>query len=147
MTMRAALKAVTLSCGIACGDGDGGPDPMRVLSVGGTYQTAVTLLQSTCQGTQVQTFPTMVTHTPGSSALSLSHAGSTYPGTVDADGTFRSPEAAYLLAGTTYRIAISGTFTTTAMDATVTVAPQVTPACSFSARWQGPKSGTPNVIP
>jgi hypothetical protein len=144
--MRLALSLLVIALGTACGGGDG-PEPSLVLSVGGTYQTAVSLLQTTCVGTQVQTFPTTVTHTPGSSTISLSHAGSTYPGSVDPGGAFRSPEAPYTLAGTTYRISITGSFSTTAMDATVTVTPQVTPPCSFTARWQGPKTGAPNVIP
>ena len=142
MLFTSALTALSVACG-----GDEGTGVAQLLSVGGTYQTAVVLLQSSCQGTQVQTFPTVVTHTVGSSSLTLSPGGSTYSGSVDSTGAFRSPEAPFTIGGTTYRIAITGTFTMTAMDATVTVAPQITPACSFTARWQGPKSGPPNVIP
>lgn len=147
--MRYAILGCLLQLAAACGgdDGDAPGTQPRLLSVGGTYQTAVTLLQSTCQGTQVQTFPTTVTHTPGASTLSLSHAGSTYVGTVSANGALTAPNATHTLGGVSYVIGIQGMFTATAMDATVTVAPQVTPPCHFSARWQGPKNGTPNVIP
>jgi hypothetical protein len=133
---------VTVGCGST-----GGPTQAPVLSVGGTYQTAVSLLQSTCVGTVVQTFPTTVTHTPGASSLTVTHAGSVYSGTVSADASFRTPAAPFVISGVTYQIGIAGQFTVSAMDATVTVQAGVQPPCQFTARWVGPKSGAPNVIP
>jgi hypothetical protein len=49
--------------------------------------------------------------------------------------------------GINYTISISGQFTETAMDALVVVGAARQPPCSFTARWAGPKSGDPNVIP
>jgi hypothetical protein len=42
---------------------------------------------------------------------------------------------------------ISGQFTETTIDAMVLVQAGRQPPCSFTARWAGPKSGDPNVIP
>ncbi|MDX2057887.1 MAG: hypothetical protein SFV24_08820 [Gemmatimonadales bacterium] len=118
-----------------------------MLSVGGTYQTAVTLLRSDCPGQGVEQHPTVVTHSPGATSLSLSHAGSTYPGTVQADGRFTTTDVTQVIAGITYVVGISGRFTVTAIDAEVTVAAGRQPPCTFAARWAGPKIGSPNVIP
>lgn len=131
---------------LGCGGSSPGPTA-PVLSVAGTYQTAVSLLQSTCVGTVVQTFPTTVTHTPGAATLTLTHAGSVYAGTVSSDGSFRTPAAPFVISGVTYQIGIVGQFTVSAMDATTTVQAGVQPPCQFTARWVGPKSGAANVIP
>ncbi len=143
VAMRSLAGLVTVGCGGA----KAGPVTPSVLSVAGTYQTAVSLLQSTCIGTVVQTFPTSVTHTPGASTLTVSHAGSVYTGTVSSDASFRTPAAPFVISGVTYQIGIVGQFTVSALDATVTVQAGVQPPCQFTARWVGPKSGAPNVIP
>jgi len=117
------------------------------ISVGGTYQTTVTLERSSCPGQTVQTHPTVVTQVPGDTILSLMHAGSTYTGTLAADGSFTTPAVTQVFGSTSYRIGIVGRFSTTAIDALVTVEAGLQPPCSFTARWAGPKSGAPNVIP
>ena len=131
---------------LACG-GSNPPSGPRLLSVGGTYQTAVTLIGSTCPNTQVQTFPTTVVHTPGTTTVQLQHAGSTYNGTVANDGTFTTPGQPFTIGGVNYLVAIAGKFEVQAMTATVTVQVVQTTPCDFSARWSGPKQGTPNVFP
>ena len=137
------VVVVTVGCG-------GSTPPQvtpQVLSVGGTYQTAVSLLQSTCVGTVVQTFSTAVTHAAGASTLTVTHAGSVYTGTVSADASFRTPAAPFQINGVAYMIGIVGQFTVSGMDATVTVDAALQPPCQFTARWAGPKTGSPNVIP
>jgi hypothetical protein len=149
MRYPAVLVAVGSLAGlvsVGCGSTPG-PTATPVLSVAGTYQTAVSLLQSTCVGTVVQTFPTIVTHTPGASTLTVTHAGSVYTGTVSADASFRTPAAPFVISGVTYQIGLVGQFALTTMDATVTVQAGVQPPCQFTARWVGPKTGAPNVIP
>ena len=84
---------------------------------------------------------------PGATALSLTHAGSTYNGSIAADGTFTTPTVTQVFGGISYQISIAGQFSETAIDALVTVAAGVQPPCTFSARWAGAKSGAPNVIP
>ena len=138
MLLAAAVSA-------ACSSG-GTSDPDQI-SVGGSYQTVVTLVNSTCPGQTVQQHATTVSHDPGSTSLSLTHAGSTYNGTLAADGSFITGAVTQVFDGISYQIGITGDFTETAMDALVTVAAGRQPPCTFSARWAGPKSGDPNVIP
>lgn len=121
--------------------------PAALISVGGSYQTTVTLLEATCAGQTVEQHPTAVTHTPGAKTLVVSHAGSDYPGTVTSSGAFSTPPVTQTFTGISYAIRIAGTFTRTGMDARVDVAAARQPPCSFAARWVGPKSGEPNVIP
>lgn len=131
---------------LACGGGDKPAGP-RLLAVAGTYQTAVTLIASTCPNTQVQTFPTVVSHVAGATAVQLTHAGSTYTGTVANNGAFSTPNEPFSIGGVNYLISMTGTFEVQSMNAVVTVQAGLTPPCQFSARWSGPKSGGPNVFP
>ena len=62
------VAAVATACS-SDGDDPGPADP--AISVGGTYQTAVTLVTNDCPGQTVQQHPTVVTHAPGGTALSL----------------------------------------------------------------------------
>ena len=149
--MRASLGLLlTAVVAAACSSSNGPPDPpvTPVITVGGTYQTAVTVVSSTCPGQTVQQHVTGVNHLPGGTSLSLVHAGSTYQGTIAEDGTFSTTPVTQVFAGVSFRISIAGQFSETGMDALVTVERLTEPSCSFTARWAGPKSGgTPNVIP
>ena len=138
------VSAAVVAAGASCG---GGTDPGSEISVGGTYQTEVTMVNNTCPGQTVQTHATTVSHAPGATDLSLTHAGSQYDGTLAADGTFTTRLVTQVFDGISYTISIAGAFTLTAMDARVTVQAGRQPPCSFTARWAGPKDGNPNVIP
>lgn len=148
--MRRALGlflAATIATGCSS-DGPGpDPDPDPVISVAGTYQTAVTMLSNSCPGQTVQQHTTAVQHVPGATTLSLTHAGSTYTGTLNADGTFNTTPVTQVFDGISYTITITGEFTETTIDAEVQVDAGKQPPCSFTARWAGPKTGAPNVIP
>lgn len=147
-TFRMPLPALLAAAALACSKSTSSPPAAEdKISVGGTYQTSVSLIGSTCTGTVVQTFPTIVTHTPGATTLVLTHAGSAYPASLNSTGSFVSTPRSYEIGGSSYMIGITGQFSTTAVDAVVTVQPSVTPPCEFSARWQGPKVGGPNVLP
>jgi hypothetical protein len=121
--------------------------PGAKISVGGTYQTAVVLVSSTCAGQTVEQHPTVVTQSPGSTSLSLSHAGSSYSGTLLAGGSFTTTTSTQVFDNISYQITIAGQFSLTGMDATVQVAAARQPPCSFTARWAGAKDGAPNVLP
>jgi len=138
-----AATAAMTAAAVACG----GTGPGDALSVGGTYQTVVTLLESTCAGQTVEQHPTTVTHTPGSTSLTLNHAGSAYSGTVDPAGHFTTTPVTQVFGGISYTLTIAGDFSAAAMDARVDVSAARTPPCQFAARWAGPKSGAPNTIP
>ena len=138
---RVILLAATV---VACSAGGNGPSP--VLSVAGTYRTAVTLVSSGCTGQTVEQHPTIAIHRPGATVVVLSHAGGTYQGTVERDGRFAAA-ATQIISGITYQVTIAGRFSLAALDATVRVDAGIQPPCSFTARWAGPKDGAPNVIP
>src|SRR5688572_21401159 len=131
-----------------CGDDSPGPDQTE-LSVGGAYNTAVTLQQNACTGITVQTFPTTVTHTPGASTLTLTHAGNSYTGTVQRNGSFTTTPRAVGGGTETHTLTIAGTFSTTAIDATVTAVVQRAGSanCQYVVKWAGPRQSGVNVIP
>lgn len=137
--------AVAAACSSASGGSGRRPDP--VISVGGTYQTEVTIVSNDCPGQTVEQHPTVVSHAAGATALSLTHAGSSYDGTLAPDGSFSTAPLTQVFSGVGYRVSITGQFTETAVDALALVEAARRPPCSFTARWAGPKSGSPNVIP
>ena len=147
----ALLRALTTVVIVAaCGSDDpADPTPSNELQVGGTYNTAVTLQQNGCTGITVQTFATTVAHSAGATTLTLTHAGNAYSGTVQRNGSFSTTPKAVGGGGETHTLTIAGTFTTTAVDATVTAVVQRTgqAECTYTVKWAGPKQGAPNVIP
>jgi hypothetical protein len=136
------ILAPMVSCG---GSGSGSAPAIPGLSVGGTYDTTVTLLSAgnTCGNVTVQNNPTVVDHTPGSASLSLTHAGNVYPGSVDRTGHFSTPAR---VVGGNNNIAITGQFSANGFDATVQVQ-QLSPSCGYQVHWAGSKSGSPNTFP
>jgi hypothetical protein len=118
------------------------------LAVAGSYDTRVTLRPGgTCTGVTVEDALTTVTHAPGATALTLSHAGASYSGTVDLAGSFQTATRTVVVSPATYRITITGQFSPTGLAATVLVEQTAPTACAYSVQWVGTKSGTPNVIP
>jgi hypothetical protein len=123
-------------------------DP-TLLFVAGQYPTAVALTQSSCQGIQVEAMTTTVTHAAGDADLSLRHASVTYIGTIERDGSFTTAPQSVGGASESHRLTISGRFSTTGFEATVTaeVTRNGSPSCSYVVSWTGTKTGEPNVIP
>jgi hypothetical protein len=147
---RVAARAVASAAIVAgCGGSDGPTPASTDLSVGGTYDTAVTLTQNTCGAITVQRNVTTVTHTPGATTLTVTHVGNAYTGTVQRNGSFSTTPKAVVAGTETHTLTIAGTFTTTAVDATVSAAVQRAGAanCDYTVKWAGPKQGAPNVIP
>lgn len=144
--MRVALS-LALGIAAACSSSNGDKNSDQAISVGGSYQTAVALVENDCPGQAVEQHPTVVSHEPGSTTVALTHAGSTYSGTLAADGSFTTTPVTQVFGGVSCTIGISGQFSVTAMDAMVQVDAARRPPCSFTAHWAGPKDGNPNVIP
>ncbi len=141
---RSIAIASAVVLGIRCGGGSSS----RVLSVGGTYQTAVTLLAgNTCSGITVQSNPTTVTQIPGSTSLTVTHAGNAYQGSVATNGSFATVPT--LVGGLSNQsdITISGQFSAAGFDATVTVHQILPTACSYMVHWVGTKNGDLNTFP
>ena len=120
----------------------GAADVAPVLSVGGGYGTHVTLGENTCGNVTVMDNPTTVAQTPGSHALTLTHAGITYEGTVEDDGTFSTQPRA--VAGLT--ITITGQFDPEGFTASVRVE-QASPACFYIVHWGGFRLNGANFFP
>ena len=151
MGARLLVFVSALVCG--CGDSSppatpDAPDP-NALRVGGQYSTSVSLQQSTCQGIQVMDNPTNVAHVPGASALTLTHAGIDYPGTVANDGSFTTTAVPVTVGSDTHTLTIVGHFSATGFEATVSAAVTRTasPVCDYVVGWVGTKVGGMNVIP
>ena len=141
------VAAVAAACSSDNGNPVPDPDPDPVISVGGGYQTAVTLVANDCPGQTVQQHATAVNHLPGGTALSLLHANSSYHGSLTADGTFSTVPVTQQFDGVSFVISIAGQFTETSIDALVQVQAGGQSPCAFTARWAGPKTGDTNVIP
>lgn len=137
-----------------CGGGSAAPSaptaPSNVLSVAGLYPTRATLIaeRNTCGSVTVQDNPTTVTHAAAGTDLSLSHAGSTYRGTIDTSGRFTSPPATFTFPDADYTIGLAGQFSTTGFTATVELTKRAGgTTCTYAVAWVGTKSGNPNTIP
>ena len=141
------IPTLALAAASACSSSNGKSHPKPVISVGGIYQTQVTLVQNECPGQSVEQHPTLVRHQPGSTTVALTHAGSTYSGTLASDGSFSTTPVKQVFDEVAYTIGISGKFSVTSLDALVQVDAARPPPCSFTARWAGPKDGDSNVIP
>ncbi len=119
-----------------------------LLSVGGSYVTRVSLLPGgTCSGVTVEDAVTTVDHVPGGSSLSLTHAGLTHSGMVDASARFQTTASTVVVGSATFRITLAGQFSVSGFEATATVEQTSAAACAYSVRWLGTKSGPPNIIP
>ena len=126
----------------------GAPDVAPVLSVAGTYDTHVSLGQNTCGSVTVQDNPTTVVQTPGSHAMTLTHANITYDGTVNDDGTFTTQPKSVSAGGAQLTISIQGQFGPQGFTATVRVdqtAPA--PACFYLVDWNAVKQTGANFFP
>ncbi|MDQ1687674.1 MAG: hypothetical protein QOK42_649 [Frankiaceae bacterium] len=114
--------------------------------VAGSYETAVTLAGNTCKGITVQPNVTTVTHEPGSSSMTMTHAGQTYTGTVTRTGRFTTqPKPVDAGGGNVHTLGIAGGFSFTGFQARVSAV--VTPEnCRYTVIWVGTKDGQPNVL-
>ena len=101
----------------------------------------------TCSGVVVQDAVTTVGHSPGAAALTLTHAGVSYSGTVDSAGNFQTTPRTVLVSPARYDISLTGRFTVNGLEATVTVEQTDPTSCSYAVQWVGTESGSPNVIP
>lgn len=145
--MRAMTVISVALLHAACG---GESSPELPLSVGATYETAVMLESNSCGDVTVQPAPTIVTHIPGSSVLSLTHAGNTFAGTIQNNGSFATTPLVITQGTSTFTISIVGQFSALGFEAhvTVQVQQQVQPtSCQYVVRWLGTRNGGINVIP
>ena len=138
----------TLGCliGLACGGSTTSPSPANTTpgtpsptSFAGSYTTRVTLTSNNCGTINVQDNPTTVTHDAASGAVTFTHVGFTYSGSVKADSTFTTtPRGVNVNDGFNYSIAIAGRFRPLAFDADATVdRTGGSAACRYIVHWAG----------
>lgn len=104
-------------------------------SVAGVYATRVTLLRSSCP-MSVQSNPTEVAQYADSTTITLRHAGTTYEGTLAADGSFSTKLKHLNFNQTDYAIGIRGRFSGDSLHAEVTLR-YGSPACESVVEWAG----------
>lgn len=104
-------------------------------SVAGNYDTRVTLLRSSCPMT-VQSGVTEVAQYADSTTITLRHAGTTYEGTLAADGSFSTHLKRLSFNQTEYLIGITGRFAGDSLHAEVTLR-WGEPACESLVEWAG----------
>ena len=150
--VRYSLTSLTfLAILLGCGGRSSGPaSPTPSPQVGGEYDVAVALGQNSCGSTvQVQSQPTSVTHSAGATTFTLVHGGLRVTGNVARDGAFTTQPVSVQDTLGPAQLAMSGRFSTTGLDATVTVDVQraaPSPACRYVVAWTGTKRGSPNVL-
>lgn len=150
MPIRGKPKLILVSlCLGACGGSPATSQP-AVLSVAGTYATAVTMIADSCTGTVIQDNLTFVQQQPGDTLMSLTHAVIAAHGSVHNDGRFQMAPAVVPISGVNYHVDIGGQFATQGFTAAVHVGVgdlgQPT-RCGYTVHWSGTKQGPPNVIP
>jgi hypothetical protein len=137
-SVMVACAALMAACSESSSPGPIVPTP----TIAGTYQTSVSLTANTCTGITVQDNPTVVGHTTGASAITLTHAGSTYSGTLAQDSTFITAPNAITVGTATHTITLAGKFrpNTFTADATSNVTGTGSGApCQYVVHWVGTK--------
>jgi hypothetical protein len=147
MRQKLSLVAAAL-CAASCGGGGASPTiPAVSPQVAGQYDVVVRLTQNDCAATPtVLPQPTSVAHAPGAADFTLTHGGLSAGGSVSRDGSFTTRPLAVQDAQGPASLTIAGRFTTTGLDATVTVNVTSAPPCRYLVSWTGTKQGAPNVI-
>ncbi len=127
------------------------PSTKPAISVAGEYTTAVTLTDdNSCGAVEVQSLPTTIGHEPGATHLTFTHAGNSYPGTLQVNGNFATNPTPLVIDRATYTITVQGQFSPTGFDALTTVAvnqPQAPQNCRYVVHMVGSKTDGKNTIP
>ena len=142
------LALCLASCGGGATPPTTTPPSTAVPQVGGQYDVAVRLQQNDCAAAPVvQPQPTSVAHTAGASSFTLAHGGLTVAGSVARDGAFTTQALAVADPQGPAFLTMAGRFTTSGLEATVTVAvTAASGACRYLVGWAGTKQGSPNVL-
>ena len=115
------------------------PDPdAPVVSLRGTYRTAVSRVSGTCE-LPIMDNPTEADQPSGPGSLTLRHAGTTYGGAVDVMGRFSFAPRTVRVGEVDYSLTLQGTITPEQLDAQVTITWGTAPACRMVVKWMGPR--------
>ncbi len=139
------VPAVLLLAGCSSDDGLGHRRPSRRLAsqfvgeatVAGDYDTAVELLESTCDGIEVVDNETGVEQEGDS--VTLVHAGISYVGPLRDDGSFATASVPVTVGSDTHSLAVTGTFGDDGFEAQVVAAVTGSQTCGYTVGWTGTK--------
>ncbi len=136
------VSAVLLISGCSGDTGSGADDEpsgsaerSAAAGVTGEYDTAVELLESTCDGIQVADNATTVEQDGDS--VTLIHAGISYVGPLRDDGSFATAAAQVAVGADTHALAITGTFGDDGFEAQVVAAVTGGQTCAYTVAWTG----------
>ena len=105
--------------------------------VSGDYDTTVELLDSTCTGIEVADNETTVEQDGDS--VTLVHAGVSYVGPLQDDGSFATGEVAVTVGADTHALAVTGTFGDDGFEAQVVAEVTGSQSCGYTVGWTGTK--------
>ncbi len=103
--------------------------------VSGDYDTAVELLDSTCDGIEVADNVTTVEQDGDS--VTLVHASISYVGPLRDDGSFATATTAVTVGADTHSLAVAGTFGGDGFEAQVTAEVTGGQTCGYTVSWGG----------
>ena len=97
------------------------------------------LLNSTCEGIEEQDAETTVEQESGGDTIELTHAGTTYPARLAADGQFTSDAVEVVVGEQTHSLVVHGSFTGQGFRASVlaTVTGGAAGPCTYEVAWVG----------
>ena len=119
----------------------------KTISVAGTYQTTVAVVEKTCTDMGIEQHPTTVTQQPGDTLVTITHASASYRGKLNPDGRFSTTPSTFTINNVSYIIRLTGQFTLHAVEIRAQVDAGRQPPCRIIASWNGPKDGPPNRLP
>jgi len=109
-----------------------------VSQITGTYPTAVRLLDNTCGAVTVSPMTTTITAGTGAGRFVLTHAGNSYDGTLQDDGSFATVPKVISSGGTQFTIRITGQFSATGFRAETQVDQAgAGGSCRYTVEWIG----------
>ena len=120
-------------------DDEGDPSSAANAGPAGVYDTSVALLDSSCEGIDVQDAETTVEQESGSDTIELTHAGTTYTGTLTDDGQFTTDAVQVQVGEQTHSPVVHGTFSQQGFRASVlaTVTGGAGGPCGYEVAWVG----------
>jgi hypothetical protein len=130
------LVALLAGCG---GDESAGPEaaPDQPPRIAGVYDTAVELTNSTCDGIEVMDNPTTIEQTGHSTSITLTHAGTTWQGTIGADDVFFTGPQSVEVGADTHQISIQGLAEDDGFEARVSATVTGARTCTYEVTWVG----------
>jgi hypothetical protein len=138
LCLAAALLA---GCGGDDSGGDAGQGGTARSNDGpaGVYDTSVALLDSSCEGIDVQDAVTTVEQESGSDTIELTHGETTYTAPLTEDGQFTTDAALVPVGAQTHSLVVAGTFSEQGFRASVlaTVTGGAGQPCGYEVGWVG----------